>query len=128
MTPKRLEKIRSLIIDSALEEIDAMSIEQLQKVVADAVDNVADAQKKLEDSEGYKKAKAAQSQSKSDLQTVTSALRELKTYQNAKAEYALLRRRELKGEDMGEFSEILSKIRLAIKNTKPKRDEKPKAA
>lgn len=86
----KLDKIRNKI-KKDLEELDGMDETALRKVVADSEETVATATKQRDENEKYKKAKQA-------VKDLSGGLRDLKSFQNARKQYALHRLRELRGD------------------------------
>lgn len=112
MTPKQFEKITKKLIDSVMEEMDAMDTADLQRTIAEAEEAIATAKKEMEKNPEYQRAKEAVSD-------LSRGMKDTKAYQNAKIQYCLLRLKEQKGDDLGELEAALEAIRFAVKSRKP---------
>ena len=86
---------KQILSDDARNELDGMSAESLNKVIADASQAIQTATKERDANEHYQAAKLA-------VTDLSAGLRDVKKYQGAKIGYSLNRLRELRGEDTGE--------------------------
>ena len=97
---KLLKKLDTVVVG----EIDALDAEGLHKVVVASENNINTATKERNENSDYMKAKEV-------CKDFNSALNEAKNYQQAKIAYAIIRIKELNGEDLGEAGEIVTEFR-----------------
>jgi len=84
---KKLEKIQKKIGKEKMDEMDSMSVEQLERVVLDSQKNMATAKKERDENKSYIGAKSV-------INDLNSGLREVNKVNNAQIEYALHRLEE----------------------------------
>lgn len=83
MTDKKLAKIQKKL-EACIDELDAMSEQELQKTVCQASEAIAKAAQELDENEAYQTAKQ-------DVKDLSGGFRDVKSYQGAKIAYSLHR-------------------------------------
>lgn len=86
----KLEKIIKKLPKSVVEEMDALPETNLQVMIAQSEESIATAVRERDNNPQYQAAKQA-------VLDLSAGLRDVKSYQTAKIQYALYRLRELNG-------------------------------
>lgn len=84
---KKLEKLAKKIGKSKMDDMDAMSTEQLERVILDSQKNMATAKKERDENKQYIAAKSV-------IGDLNAGLRDVNKVNNAQIEYALYRLEE----------------------------------
>lgn len=87
----KLDKILKTLPESVVQELDALPIAELNSVIAQAEEAISTAIRERDANPKYQEAKES-------CKALSEGMREVKTYQRAKIEYSLHRRRELNGD------------------------------
>jgi len=83
----KLEQILKKLPQDVIAELDAADTETLNKCIVSAETAIADTKEELDNSPQYQELKE-------NLKALTAGYKELKTYQSAKIQYALIRLKE----------------------------------
>lgn len=87
MTDKKLEKIKKKLSDDVVQDIEALDTPGLNKLIADAEQAIATAKEERDANPKYAAAKEA-------VTDLSQGLKEVKSYQRAKVELALMHLKE----------------------------------
>lgn len=90
---KNPKEKKHILSEDVRNELDGMSAESLNKVIADASEAISQAKTERDANDKYQQAKLV-------VTDLSAGLKEVKKYQGEKIKYSLRRLRELRGEDM----------------------------
>lgn len=84
----KLEKIVKKLGQELIDEMDSMPVDQLEKVIVNGENAIAEATEQRDANEKYKAARTA-------VKDLSAGLKEVKGFQSAKIQYALMRLKEM---------------------------------